>query len=379
MARRKSLYLSGGGVLGAWQGGVLHELLKHNSESYTHIVSASAGSLNAACVCLAAYEVATMEGADLSTDAVNAYISKCLRLMWMRVGSSIPSRVETIMRMVFCLGCHRSVVFERESRREISRFLSLWKEGTVEGALKCMGTQVRGVHIPEMSIVCNEQSTKNHVMFRFRRGYMTTSVLKESLFGVSGWDDSNTKVPSSSEMLSSIVLASCSIPVVFPPVRITVDRSEYILSDGAMKYIIPFIMKEDMDGENVAKPDIVTCSTIDTLEDSDDEGMCREPIPSTAGAELSRMMMEERFSTKFSYAMSMLMLNIAIQMGMSLERYDSILTDVFGKIIHIPLRDPSDATRCTRTWKNDDYSHNNRRKLFVSGIKTYQAISGRGE
>ena len=208
---------------------------------------------------------------------------------------------------------------------------------------------------------------------------MTTSVLKESLFGVSGWDDSNTKVPSSSEMLSSIVLASCSIPVVFPPVRITVDRSEYILSDGAMKYIIPFIMKEDMDGENVAKPDIVTCSTIDTLEDSDDEGMCREPIPSTAGAELSRMMMEERFSTKFSYAMSMLMLNIAIQMGMSLDRYDSILTDVFGKIIHIPLRDPSDATRCTRTWKNDDYSHNNRRKLFVSGIKTYQAISGRGE
>jgi predicted acylesterase/phospholipase RssA len=364
----KSLYLSGGGAFGAWQAGVLHKLLLNRE--YGHLIGGSAGALNGACICLAFYEYAIVHGNKASMKGAQKYASAKVKELWEKA-LFIPKMAEHILRILFCFN-PPSTMFPWEVNKEVCRFFNLFEKDTVENGFKNFGEEVNGIPVPKLSIVTTYEHDKyvtstesKEYLFMFHGQNIHTYSLSSDNMMMGDWNFVSTTWNDSVDRFRNIILASASIPKIFPPVKVwTSDGSVYFLSDGAMINYIPFIFRRDL--ENFPKNfDVVVCSQsfLTHIEDT-----CISNF--NFNGDLERLL-SQRFEGRYNTYLS--------NLKMRIEQINPSMSDkIDDHMIFIPFASPDNPAECTLSWSSVDYSIRNKKSLFKMGVATYNALTNSG-
>ena len=398
----RTLYLSGGSALGAWQAGLLSKLMLCKDKNYGHIVAASAGALNATCIALTLYEYAEKTKNDctdskLKLMAAKQKVSENLKRLWAE-NFFIPDYTEHMLRLVFC-SCRSGTLFAHEISREMSAFHKMFLPGTVEDGLKNLGREHHGIYIPTLSIVTKledvvpndkleskrsfyrfnlDPQTYSHAMFTVRCGQMSIKYLPMMVQPDTDWIDSpnESNLDVNEGTFLKVLLSSCSIPVIFPPVEMSFEGSTVHMSDGAVRLYLPHALSEDL--ENFAAlSDFVISSQIWKNESN----VCQTMVRNNYGI-YDQIMNYQRESYEHA-AMNMIYILLSrIKQKSSGNKHESLqMTDkalktcmgrLRGNVYYIPYIDPINPQNCSTNWKDRNYTSKNKAFLFSAGQKTFQ-------
>lgn len=395
----RTLYLSGGSAFGAWQAGLLSEMIMDPQVMYKHIVGASAGSLNAVCIFLSLYEYAEhnrLRGTKSNIEDAKKYVQNNLERLWLE-NFSIPPLWEHIMRLIFCLRCRGGTLFEHEIRRQIDNFENMFEEGTISGALRVAGSEHHGIFIPKLSIVTKIEDSMNneernarklfyrysfdfssfsHIMFTFNES--NVNVLTIPVLNINSyWEDSNVTFGADIHNFKTILRASCSIPMIFPPVKMSYNGSISYLSDGAVRMYLPHSMKDDFKDFAISC-DFVISSQLFVPNDNE-KNVCENVIRKGNTIYSSLMNYQKE---NFEYTTIIMLYDFINKLLMenssgkrmfdtSKDSVKEVFEKLKGNFYYIPYIDPMNISRCSTEWNEKDYSYKNKLYLIEAGKKTY--------
>lgn len=270
-----TLYLSGGGAVGAWQAGVLYCKIVEERKRYTHVVGQSVGALNA---CLLAGNIARFANEDerLSTDEIWEKAAEQMRIFWTeRIHVlGFPKQSSLILGVLCCLS--RGHAIEKSSARQMMRAAI----GEIGGMhyMDYFGKTVNDTYVPKVSIYTYlvqaspiidrhlKMRTPQTILFRFDRNETSAYELRDSashpylvwekttidfeeLYGKMAspllmrfWGQHDAV--NANHLRAQIVRGSISIPMVFPPV--VLGNSDMVFIDGAVQHALPVVFQEDL-------------------------------------------------------------------------------------------------------------------------------------